>query len=93
MWTMHLWHDGHAVLPQRELQPSGTRDVSRRFNNTVELARGTLRSGTHYDGDGGGSTQDLLHQTISVVERLHDLPLVFGHLKRENGGMRRSVLF
>lgn len=36
---------------------------------------------THNDRDSGGSAQDLLHQTVSVVQRLHNVPLALGYLK------------
>lgn len=42
-----------------------------------------LGCGTYDDGDGGGSAEDLLHQAVSVIQRLHDLPLALGHLEQE----------
>lgn len=44
---------------------------------------GRLRCDTYNDGDGGGSAQDLLHQAVSVVQGLHDLPLTLGDLEKE----------
>lgn len=42
------------------------------------------------DGDGGGSAQDLLHQTISVVQGFHDLPLALGDLQEHKKRARKA---
>ena len=54
---------------------------------------GRLRCGTYNDGDAGGSAQDLLHQAVSVVQGLHDLPLALGDLKGRKQRHLVSVSF
>lgn len=56
------------------------------MENKKKEKEGRLRCGTYNDGDGRGSAQDLLHQTISVVQGLHDLPLALGDLKQQRRG-------
>lgn len=53
---------------------------------------GRLTRDTYYDGDGGGSAQDLLHQAVSVIQRFHDLPLALGDLERREGSEQRRLV-